>query len=123
VLLKADDPRLPPPPGEPQGIREVIWGVDGECTLHCRDVTGYTIGFTLANVTPLQVARRSANSPDNVERYSEGVKAYERAKPTRLIHLAMDIPGAGHDAAKESRRLGRHTLGSNVFRMSMAAPC
>jgi Glyoxalase/Bleomycin resistance protein/Dioxygenase superfamily len=213
ALLKADDPRLPPSPGEPQGIREVIWGVDseaglneiraelgkdrevrvdGEGTLHCRDVTGYAIGFTLANVTPLEVARRSANSPDKIERYSEDVKAYERAKPTRLIHVAMDIPVAGHEAAndfyterlrfkpidrplpmgtfmqcegdiehhnlllchrtdristnhvalevrdfdevieggnyltdrgwKESRRLGRHTLGSNVFRM-FHAPC
>src|ERR1700674_520899 len=79
VLLKADDPRLPPPPGESHGIREIIWGVDSECgrreirsepardrevrvdaegTLHCRDVTGYAIGFTLAKVTALEVARR-----------------------------------------------------------------
>ena len=213
VLRKADDPRLPAPCGEAQGIREMVWGVDseaglekiraelakdrevqvdGEGTLHSRDVTGYAIGFTLAKATPAVASRRPTNSPGKVERYSEDVKAYGRAKPTRLIHVAMDIPVAGHEAAndfyterlgfkpidrplpmgtfmqcegdvehhnlllchrpdrnatnhvalevrdfdevieggnyltdrgwKESRRLGRHTLGSNVFRM-FHAPC
>jgi catechol 2,3-dioxygenase-like lactoylglutathione lyase family enzyme len=214
VLRKLDDERLPlPAPGAVQGIREVIWGVDSESglkaieaelakdrevqvdtegTLHSRDETGYAIGFTLAKVTPVGVSRRPANSPDRIERYSEDVKPYGRAKPTRLIHVAMDIPQAGQQAAndfyttrlgfkpidrplpmgtfmqcegdiehhnlllchrtdrvstnhvalevrdfdevieggnyltdrgwKESRRLGRHTLGSNVFRM-FHAPC
>jgi catechol 2,3-dioxygenase-like lactoylglutathione lyase family enzyme len=213
VLRKADDPRLPPPCGEAQGIREVVWGVESESglssirselakdrdvdvdadgTLHSRDVTGYPIGFALAKATSVAEPRRSANSPGKIERYSEGVKPYGRARPTRLIHVAMDIPAAGHEAAndfytgrlgfkpidrplpmgtfmqcegdlehhnlllchrtdristnhlalevrdfdevieggnyltergwKESRRLGRHTLGSNVFRM-FHAPC
>jgi catechol-2,3-dioxygenase len=213
VLRKADDPRLPPPCGEPQGVREIVWGVDSESdlnairselakdrdvqvdaegTLHTRDVTGYAIAFTVARVAPLAETRRPANSPGHVERHSEDFKPYGRAHPTRLIHLAMDIPKAGHEAAnrfymerlgfkaidrplpmgtfmqcegdiehhnlllchrpdrmatnhialevrdfdevieggnyltergwKESRRLGRHTLGSNVFRM-FHAPC
>jgi catechol 2,3-dioxygenase-like lactoylglutathione lyase family enzyme len=214
VLRKGDDPRLPEAVGEAPGIREVIWGVDSQSgleviraelakdrevkvdtdgTLHSHDVTGYAIGFTVARPgTPINEPPRSANSPGKVERYSEAFKPYGRAKPTRLIHVSMDIPAAGHEAAndfyterlhfkaidrplpmgtfmqcegdlehhnlllchrtdrrstnhvalevrdfdevieggnyltdrgwKESRRLGRHTLGSNVFRM-FHAPC
>lgn len=213
VLRKADDPRLPAVVGEGQGIREVIWGVaqeadlaeiraelakdrevrvDDEGTLHTFDVTGYAIGFMVAKPTSVEAPRHAVNTPGQVERYSENVKIYGRAKPTRLIHVALDIPKEGRQAAndfytqrlgfkpidqslpmgtfmqcegdvehhnlllchrtdristnhvalevrdfdevieggnyltdqgwKESRRLGRHTLGSNVFRM-FHAPC
>jgi hypothetical protein len=213
VLRRLDDPRLPSSPETESGIREVIWGVDKESTLevirrelakdrpvqvdpegtlHTHDLTGYGIGFTVANPSPVNVSRRKYNSPGKVERYSEDVQAYGRARPLRMIHVSMDIPKEGHEAAnnfyierlkfkpidtplpmgvfmqcegdvehhnlllchrpdriatnhvafevrdfdevveggnfltdqgwKESRRLGRHTLGSNVFRM-FHAPC
>jgi catechol 2,3-dioxygenase-like lactoylglutathione lyase family enzyme len=213
VLRKADDPALPPLVGASPGIREVIWGVDtpaglaairrelasdrevtvdAEGTLHTRDQVGYHIAFRVAAATPVGHPMRDYNTPTEIHRVNRRLTARERPQPVALIHIALDAPKAGHDAAnefylhrlrfkaiddsrpvgvfmqcegdtmhhnllfvhrtdaigtnhvaievrdfdevieagnymtdrgwKESRRLGRHTLGSNVFRF-FQNPC
>jgi catechol 2,3-dioxygenase-like lactoylglutathione lyase family enzyme len=212
-LRRLNDPALPAAAYEGSGIREMVWGVDDQRgletihrelsrdravsvdatgMLHSRDLTGYGIAFKVAEVAPLHEVPRSANTPTRIDRLSEVVTTYGRAHPVRLMHIAMDVPDAGHDAAnefytgrlgfkaidhsipvgmfmqcegsmehhnlllchrtnrpstnhlalevrdhdevieggnfmtdagwKESRRLGRHTLGSNVFRF-FHSPC
>jgi catechol-2,3-dioxygenase len=129
VLRKADDPGLPKAPAVGPGIREIVWGVDSESglsairselaqdrevsvdsggTVHSCDVTGYGIGFAVAQIATPAREIKPVNSPGRVERYNEGVKTYGRARPTRLIHVAMDIPAAGHEAANDfyTERLG-----------------
>jgi catechol 2,3-dioxygenase-like lactoylglutathione lyase family enzyme len=214
VELRAlDDASLPPAVYAGSGIREIVWGVDSaaglesihrdlstdrpvsldaEGTLHSVDLTGYGLAFRLADIAPWHETPRSVNTPGHIGRLSENVTTHGRARPVRLMHVAMDIPAAEHEAAndfyiqrlgfkvidqsvpvgnfmqcegsiehhnlllvhrtdrastnhmalevrdhdevieggnflteqgwKESRRLGRHTLGSNVFRF-FHSPC
>jgi hypothetical protein len=208
-----DDASLPPAACEGSGIREIVWGVDTPGTLqdierelssdrevsvdatgvlHTRDMTGYGIAFKLAAVRAAPEWVREYNTPTRIERINRPLSVHGRPRPVRVLHVAMDIPAAGHDAAndfylrrlrfravddsrpvgifmqcegdtlhhnlllvhrsdraatnhvavevrdfdevieagnymvdkgwKESRRLGRHTLGSNVFRF-IQAPC
>lgn len=212
-LRPIEDPALPPAAAPGSNIREVIWGVtepatlaalsadlsrdrqvrrgeDG--TLHTTDESGFAIGFRIAQPTPLQVEARGSNLAIHVGRRNAGVTPYGRARPLRIIHVALDIRIDGHEKAnafyterlkfrpidvvkpmgtfmqcegdiehhnfllchrpdrvsvnhialevrdadevieggnfmteqgwKESRRLGRHNLGSNIFRM-FHAPC
>lgn len=212
-LRRLDDPALPPPVAPGSNIREVIWGVsstadltaisselskdrtvvyDDQGTWHARDESGYGIGFRLAQPVAVDVEARKTNVARNVGRRNAGVTPYGRARPLRIIHVALDILKQGHERAndfyterlhfkpidrvlpmgtfmqcegdiehhnfllchrpdrlsvnhialevrdidevieggnhmteqgwKESRRLGRHNLGSNVFRM-FSAPC
>ena len=212
-LRKIDDPALPPAVGEAIGIREMVWGVDDErglaaihrelstdCpmsvdadgVLHSRDLTGYGIAFKVADAATVEERERRRNTPTKIDRLNEVITSYGRAHPVRLMHIAMDVPDAGHDEAtdfylnrlgfkamdrilpmgtfmqcegnlehhnlllvhrtnrastnhvsmevwdhdevieggnymteqgwKEARRLGRHTIGSNVFRF-FHAPC
>jgi len=212
-LRTVDDPTLPPPAAPGPNIREVIWGVteaatleaiaaelsqdrevrrDPDGTLHTRDESGFAIGFRVARPTPVTVEPRGNNLSTHIERRNAGVTPYGRARPLRIIHVALDIRIEGHEKAndfyarrlrfrpidivkpmgtfmqcegdiehhnfllchrpdrvsvnhialevrdadevieggnfmtdqgwKESRRLGRHNLGSNIFRM-FHAPC
>jgi catechol 2,3-dioxygenase-like lactoylglutathione lyase family enzyme len=213
AIRRLDDPALPPPVSPGSGIREIVWGVDtregleaigrelsldrevrvdADGTLHSRDMTGFGIAFRLADVVPAPDWVRDYNGPTRIDRVNREVVAHGRPQPVRLIHIAMDVPKEGHDAAndfyirrlrfkpiddskpvgifmqcegdlfhhnlllvhrtdrastnhlaievrdfdevieagnfmtdrgwKESRRLGRHTLGSNVFRF-FQSPC
>jgi hypothetical protein len=211
-LSLLDDPMLPQPVQPGSTLREVIWGVDSQDdltaigtqladrpvmlgadgVLHSSDLTGFGIGFVVAQPEALHEVRKGTNLATNIGRLNRGVELYGRAHPLRIIHIALDIPKAGHEAAgefyqqrlhfkpidsvrpmgtfmqcegdiehhnfllchrpdraglnhiamevrdfdevveggnymasqgwKESRRLGRHNLGSNVFRM-FHAPC
>ncbi len=212
-LRRLDDPSLPPPTEAGSGIREIVWGVDTpegleairrelsqdrevtvgtDGVLHSRDMTGFGIAFRLADVLPAPESVRDYNSPTHFNRINRPLSVHGRPQPVRLLHVSMDIPKEGHDAAndfylqrlrfkavddsrpvgifmqcegdtlhhnlllvhrtdrastnhiaievrdfdevieagnfmteqgwKESRRLGRHTLGSNVFRF-IQAPC
>jgi catechol 2,3-dioxygenase-like lactoylglutathione lyase family enzyme len=212
-LRKIDDPALPPAVGDQIGIREMVWGVDNERgveairqelakdrsvsvdvdgVVHSRDVTGYGVAFKVAEIAPLEDREHRRNTPMRFDRLNEDTTIYGRARPVRLMHIAMDVPDAGHDEAtdfylqrlgfkavdrilpmgnfvqcegttehhnlllchrtnrastnhlamevwdhdevieggnhmtdqgwKEARRLGRHTIGSNVFRF-FHAPC
>ncbi len=212
-LRRVDDPALPTAVGESIGIREMVWGVDDErglavihealCkdrpvttdsngVLHSQDLTGYGIAFKVAEVMPVEERELRRNTPTRIDRLNDAITAYGRARPVRLMHIAMDVPDAGHDEAtdfylnrlgfkamdrilpmgtfmqcegnlehhnlllchrtnrastnhvsmevwdhdevieggnfmteqgwKEARRLGRHTIGSNVFRF-FHAPC
>ncbi len=212
-LRRIDDASLPPAVVPGPNVREIIWGVsdaadlesiaaelskdrpvtrDGEGTLHTRDDSGFAIAFRLANPQSVQVEPRRQNTPGHIGRLNEGAPTYGRARPQRIIHVALDTLKEGHERAndfytqrlrfraidrvlpmgtfmqcegdiehhnfllchrpdqlsinhialevrdsdevieggnfmtdqgwKESRRLGRHNLGSNVFRM-FHAPC
>jgi catechol 2,3-dioxygenase-like lactoylglutathione lyase family enzyme len=212
-IRRLNDPSLPPPTSPGSGIRETTWGVDSheglesigrelsrdrevsvgaDGVLHSRDMTGFGIAFKLADVVPVAEWVREYNYPTHINRVNRGLSVHGRPRPVRLLHVAMDIPKDGHDAAndfylrrlrfkavddsrpvgifmqcegdllhhnlllvhrtdrastnhvafevrdfdevieagnfmtdrgwKESRRLGRHTLGSNVFRF-IQAPC
>jgi hypothetical protein len=212
-LRHLDDPALPPAVGEVTGIREMIWGVsdqagldairqelardrpvsvDADGTVHSRDLTGYGIAFRIADIRPLAEREHARNTPTRIGRLNDMTTVYGRAHPVRLVHIAMDVPAEGHEAAtdfylnrlgfkavdrivpmgtfmqcegdlqhhnlllchrtnrastnhlcmevwdhdevieggnylteqnwKEARRLGRHTIGSNVFRF-FQAPC
>lgn len=212
-LRMADDASLPPAAAPGPNIREVIWGVTEGNTLdsiaaelskdrpvrrgqdgalHTHDESGFAIGFRVAQPAPVQVEPRGHNLVDRIGRRNVGVIPYGRARPLRIIHVALDIRIEGHEKAndfytgrlkfrpidivkpmgtfmqcegdiehhnfllchrpdrvsinhialevrdpdevieggnfmtehgwKESRRLGRHNLGSNIFRM-FHAPC
>ncbi|MDE2251831.1 MAG: VOC family protein [Gammaproteobacteria bacterium] len=212
-LCRSDDPGLPPAAAPGPNIREVIWGVDSDAGLagigrelardrtvredalgglHSRDVSGFGIGFRIAQPVVVNATPRHTNLLGGVGRLNAGVVPYQRPRPLRLIHVALDIQNEGHERAndfyterlgfraidrplpmgtfmqcegdiehhnfllchrpdrvavnhialevrdfdevveggnymtdrgwKESRRLGRHNLGSNVFRM-FHAPC
>ena len=207
--------RLRPAPssGEAPGVDEIIWGVDddaglravhaelardrtverdAEGTLHTHDDGGYCIAFKVAAPTPVTAAQPQTNLLNDVRRRNRGVEPHGRARPLRIIHVALDILKEARERAnafytdrlhfraidrvapmgtfmqcegdiehhnlllchrpdqrtvnhvalevsdidevieggnymtergwKESRRLGRHNLGSNVFRM-FHAPC
>jgi hypothetical protein len=212
-LRRLDDPALPSAVGEVTGIREIIWGVDaqagidairrelerdravtvdGDGTAHSRDDTGYGLAFRVADIRPLAEREHARNTPTRISRMNDTITVYGRARPVRLMHIAMDIPAERHEAVtnfylqrlgfkavdrllrmgtfmqcegdlqhhnlllchrtdrastnhmclevwdhdevieggnymteqgwKEARRLGRHTIGSNVFRF-FQAPC
>ena len=212
-LRRVDDPDLPPAVGEVVGIREMVWGVNDQAgidtirnelardrpiaigadgTLHSKDLTGYGIAFQVADIKPPPERERRRNTPTRIDRLNDMTEIYGRAHPVRLMHIAMDVPDEGHDAAtdfylnrlgfkavdrilpmgtfmqcegnlehhnlllchrtnrpstnhlsmevwdhdevieggnymteqgwKEARRLGRHTIGSNVFRF-FHSPC
>jgi catechol 2,3-dioxygenase-like lactoylglutathione lyase family enzyme len=212
-LRHIDDPALPPAVGAAIGIREMVWGVnddaglkaierelskdrpvsiDADGVLHSRDLTGYGIGFKIADIKPVAEREHARNTPTRIGRLNDMTTIYGRARPVRLMHIAMDVADAGHDEAtdfylnrlgfkandrilpmgtfmqcegdlqhhnlllchrtnrpstnhlclevwdhdevieggnfmtdqgwKEARRLGRHTIGSNVFRF-FQAPC
>jgi catechol 2,3-dioxygenase-like lactoylglutathione lyase family enzyme len=212
-LRLIDDPALPPANAPGPNIREIIWGVDdaaglaalqrelardrpvrvdADGSLHTHDETGFRIGFKLAAPEEVAVDRQHTNLMGEVQRRNAGVQPHGRARPLRIIHVALDIRKDGREKAnafylerlnfraidhvvpmgtfmqcegdiehhnfllvhrpdqvsvnhialevrdfdevveggnymtehgwKESRRLGRHNLGSNVFRM-FHAPC
>ena len=212
-LRRVDDPALPRAVGEAIGIREMIRGVDdqagveaigqelardravtvdAEGSVHSTDLTGYGIAFRVADIRPLTEREHARNTPTRISRMNDMISTYGRARPVRLMHIAMDVPDEGHEAAtdfylhrlgfkaidrllrmgtfmqcegdlqhhnlllchrtnrastnhlclevwdhdevieggnfmteqgwKEARRLGRHTIGSNVFRF-FQAPC
>jgi catechol-2,3-dioxygenase len=212
-LRQIDDSKLPAAVGETVGIREMIWGVDDERgleaihrelskdravsvdadgVLHSVDLTGYGIAFKVAQPMPVEERERRHNTPTKIGRLNERLTTLDRVRPVRLMHIAMDVPDEGHDAAtgfylnrlgfkamdrilpmgtfmqcegnlehhnlllchrtnrastnhmsmevwdhdevieggnymteqgwKESRRYGRHTIGSNVFRF-FQSPC
>ncbi|HEV7139239.1 MAG TPA: VOC family protein [Steroidobacteraceae bacterium] len=212
-LRMMDDPSLPSAPAPGPNIREVIWGVTEAATLeaiaaelsgdrqvrrgqdgvvHTHDDSGFAVGFKVAQPAPVSVEARGHNLATNIGRRNAGVTPYGRARPLRIIHVALDIRIEGHEKAnafytdrlrfrpidvvkpmgtfmqcegdiehhnfllchrpdrvsvnhialevrdpdevieggnfmteqgwKESRRLGRHNLGSNIFRM-FHAPC
>lgn len=214
VRLKSiDDPALPAAVQDGPTVREIVWGVDSKDSLnrikagleacgsvsvdadgivHSTDRTGFGIGFVIADPASVDIARRRYNVSGSVERVNEDVVPYGRARPLRIIHVALNIPKEGREDAnafytdalrfkaidtvapmgtfmqcegdiehhnfllchrpdraginhiafevrdidevveggnymnargwKESRRFGRHNLGSNVFRM-FHAPC
>jgi len=212
-LRMLDDPALPPPAAPGPNIREIVWGVTDPATLdtvaaelardrevrrapdgsvHSFDESGFAVGFRMAQAVRAEVEPRERNLASHVGRCNVGVTPYGRARPLRIIHVALDIRMAGREKAsdfytgrlnfrpidvvkpmgtfmqcegdiehhnfllchrpdrvsinhialevrdadevieggnfmtdagwKESRRLGRHNLGSNVFRM-FHAPC
>jgi hypothetical protein len=215
-LRRGDDASLAPlPPAAAPGpnVREIIWGVDDAAgldtverelardhevrrdpdgSLHTHDEAGYRIGFKLAAPTAVAVEPRRTNLMTDIQRWNQGVVTRGRARPLRIIHVALDINQEGREKVngfytdrlkfraidtvlpmgtfmqcegdiehhnlllchrpdqvtinhialevanvdevveggnymtehgwKESRRLGRHNLGSNVFRM-FHAPC
>lgn len=120
-LRMADDPALPVPVAEAPTLREVVWGVDSpqalatigaelekdrpvvtnsSGVLHARDNTGWAIAFTTA--APRQTdpgEQRTYNVLRNVNRWNDPVTAYSRARPMRLLHVTLDIPKAGSEAA------------------------
>jgi len=128
-LRKSDDPALPPPAGERADLREVIWGVDSPAgleaihremakdrevkvgadgMLHTHDLTGYGIAFKVADSASPQISVSDYNSPARIGRINQRRSAIGHPRPVRLIHLALDVPNAGHDAANDFyiRRLG-----------------
>jgi catechol-2,3-dioxygenase len=212
-LRRANDPALPPAMESGSTLREVVWGVDSPealetvaaalskdrpvsrdsaDTVRSSDQSGLCLAFMVARPAVAPLEQRSSNVADIIGRRNRGFEPYTRAHPLRIIHVAIDIPKAGHLEAnqfytqrlkfrpidtvrpmgtfmqcegdiehhnfllchrpdrlgvnhialevrdfdevveggnymtscgwKESRRLGRHNLGSNVFRM-FHAPC
>lgn len=212
-LRRIDDAGLPAALVDGSNVREIVWGVndaaareaigaelsrdrevqvDAGGTLHTRDESGYAIAFRIADPHAAEVALRRHNAPGIIGRRNEGVTPYGRARPQRIIHVALDTLKETRERAnnfyterlhfrpidrvlpmgtfmqcegdiehhnfllchrpdqltinhialevrdadevieggnfmteqgwKESRRLGRHNLGSNVFRM-FHAPC
>jgi len=100
-LRDLNDPGLPPAVAEGPCIRQIIWGVtdagdldhiaadldvtarNPDGTLATTDLTGFSIGFRVT------------------ERWNDRHGRYERARPLRIIHVALDIPKAG--AAEATR--------------------
>ena len=102
-------------------LREVVWGVDtpqalaaigaelqkdrpvtadSSGVLHARDNTGWGIGFMPS--APRQAdagEQRKYNVLREVKRWNHPVTAYHRARPMRLLHVTLDIPKTGADAA------------------------
>jgi len=212
-LRPHDDPALPAATSPGSTIRELCWGVDNRAALdalardlgadrnvsvdadgvvHSFDESGFGFALALARPVPVAVSPRTTNLMEQVGRRNAGAMTYGRARPLRLIHVALDILKEGRERAvgfylerlgfraidqvlpmgcfmqcegdiehhnfllchrpdriamnhlamevrdadevieggnymhaqgwKESRRLGRHNLGSNIFRM-FHAPC
>jgi len=206
------DVTLPPPVEAGSTLREIVWGLDTsealaeavrlisadrdvtvvDGTAHARDQTGFGVGLAIAEPKPLDRAAFGYNSPGNVERWNAPQRRVGRVHPSRLCHVALNIPKAGREEAvafyvdrlgfrvtddvrdmgvfmraqgdhdqhtfllchrpdkaglnhaayevenfdevvvgvnhmveagwREARKLGRHTVGSNVFRF-VHAPC
>ena len=113
-----DDPSLPSAVADGPCIRQIIWGVSAESDLdgiaselgvdrgsegsiYAADLTGFSIGFRLARAKAVEVRRRPINSFGVTERLNDRHDRYERARPLRIIHVALDIPKLG--AAEATR--------------------
>jgi catechol 2,3-dioxygenase-like lactoylglutathione lyase family enzyme len=125
-LRRADDPTIPQPLRPPDGgngstLREVTWGVDTQATLdafandlssdrevragvdsriHTVDESGYHIAFAIKDAPTLDVVARPANVSGSVNRWNQPLEAYERARPIRICHLALDIEKEGREKAQ-----------------------
>jgi len=125
-LRRSDDLSLPPflapPKSDGSGLREIVWGVDTresldaiaanlaadrevredpDGSIHTKDETGYAIAFTVKDAVEVAFETRPANVTGSVARWNEELEAYERARPIRVCHLAMDIPKEGREKALE----------------------
>lgn len=106
--------------GEESGIARIVWGVDTAQALAAiraemardravvdepdggfltSDETGFVIGFRLASVETPTAERRPVNSFGQVERWNDRLGTYDRARPLRIAHVALDIPKQGKDEA------------------------
>jgi len=122
ILKSIGDPSLPPPAEAGSGLREIVWGVgdragldriagdlardravqvDGEGVVHSRDETGFGIAFRLRRER--QVATEPlprVNSVRQVQRWNDPpLLPGTRPRPVRIVHLALNIPKAGHREA------------------------
>lgn len=122
-LRKIDDPSLPLAVGPGSNVREVVWGVenvadldaiaaelstdrpvrrDADGTVHSRDETGYAVAFKIANPHSVQVELPTHNTPGVINRRNQDVRTYGgRARPLRIIHVALDIMKEGREKAND----------------------
>lgn len=121
VLRPIDDPSLPKAAEEGPTLRELVWGVsdkahldkiadelsrdrpvtaDADGVVHSRDNTGFGIGFMLTReVTAPEKPLRTYNSLRQVNRWNDPVTAPDQPHPLRIVHVALNIPKAGHQEA------------------------
>ena len=111
-VREAADPRLPPPVEPGSSLREIVWGLDTQASLDClaealatdRDVqeaggeyrtvdeTGFGVGLALASPRPACVDVPASNRTGAVGRWNTPLTPPPPIRPTRLIHVALDIP-------------------------------
>jgi hypothetical protein len=121
VLKRQDDPSLPRALEAGPTLRELVWGVDDAASLealvadlrsdravtidaegvaHTHDETGLALGLMVSRpaVVP-QTPPRPGNSGRTTGRWNDPVPPPGSPRPTRIAHLAYNIPRAGHEAA------------------------
>lgn len=113
VIRHRDDPLLPASSLVGDGVREVVWGVDGPAALEAlvadlsrdRAVTqgtdgvfrfvtdfGLAMGLTLFSKVPVTCAPDPVNAPGHVRRLNQHRKWRLRACPRGIAHVVFAIP-------------------------------
>lgn len=113
VLRHRDDPALPKGAIEGDGVRQIIWGVDGARSLEAlatglaldrevrRDETGalffdtpfgIPMGLRVFNRKPVVYAPDPVNAPGRVNRLNQHRKWRERARPKVINHSVWAVP-------------------------------
>ena len=121
-LRPMDDAALPPAMETGPTLREIVWGVDSaeslaalgaelardrevrqdaDGSLHSHDETGFGIALRLARGEhAAEEPRPRYNALRRIERWNDDPPAAALPpRPARIVHLAMNIPKAGHERA------------------------
>jgi len=119
-LVPYDDPSLTPGVEAAPSIREIVWGVESDDdldriatelgrdrevksprpgTIRSHDETGFAIAFRHADPAAFPTERRPFNTFGRTERWSASLAPRGQATPIRLIHVALDLPKLGREAA------------------------
>jgi catechol 2,3-dioxygenase-like lactoylglutathione lyase family enzyme len=121
-LRPADDPDLPPAVEPGSTLREIVWGVDTEESLeelaaalaadrevrrdpatgeaHAVDETGFGVGLATIKPTVFNGGTYPAwNRTGDAPRVNTPLEHPGQVRPTRLIHVALNIPKAGKEEA------------------------
>jgi catechol 2,3-dioxygenase-like lactoylglutathione lyase family enzyme len=126
-ILRTDDARLPGRPDTPEGVREIIWGVDtaanldelaaslardhkcvqdDDGTVHFDTTFSVRMGLRVFQPKPVTTAPDQINAPGIVNRLNRSRKWRRRALPKAIRHVVF--ASKDHLAAAEfmCRRLG-----------------
>lgn len=127
VIRAQDDPNLPPSPIEGPGVRQVIWGVDGEAalerlavdlardcdarrdadgTIYFRPEFGIPMGLRIFRKQPVLCAPEPSNAPGRTVRLNQHRRWRTRAYPKGISHVVFAVPDFERGTAFMRERLG-----------------